>query len=349
MPPFAATSCAKLPDDGQGWERRCFDALNDDYEKIKKIDQDQEKSPEGAQLAATTLDRLEKANEALNNTRSSLEDRADALEDLHRRADGAGTRLAELVDEANRLLCDAEAIPTKFDSTAAEMREEISVARNILATAPTAADEHAHSLSSTVDAAQALLPVLDDRNTYWNEFVAARDAADQLLEEVRRPLDALTAKPPCSLDEARGDLEDAKRAKEENLERLKDAVREMQRLSELLDPLESAYADVRFLDADVDQTAAHYDDLLTELHAEIEDEAVCDDSAKQLNNELSRLLADIPQINDPQSLAHRRTTNSSTQRSNGFVEGKARKSRRHSSARRSRHSPLCAAIGREDR
>ncbi|CAJ0917059.1 unnamed protein product, partial [Mesorhabditis belari] len=65
---------------------------------------------------------------------------------------------------------------------------------------------------------QALLPVLDDRNTYWNELRKARDAADQLLEEVRQPLDARTAKPSCFLDEARGDLEDAKRAKE-NLER----------------------------------------------------------------------------------------------------------------------------------
>ncbi|CAJ0934391.1 unnamed protein product, partial [Mesorhabditis belari] len=61
-----------------------------------------------------------------------------------------------------------------------------------------------------------------DTNVYCGHWALdnqkARDAADQLLEEVRQPLDALTAKPSCFLDEARGDLEDAKRAKE-NLER----------------------------------------------------------------------------------------------------------------------------------
>ncbi|CAJ0576042.1 unnamed protein product, partial [Mesorhabditis spiculigera] len=277
--------------------RPLLDALNNDYEKIKALGEAE--TPEGQKLAVATLERFEKATEAINTANIALQDRADALEDLHKKADGAGSRLAELVDEANRLVRDPEALPSSYEPTAGEMREQLSIARKLLASARDQ-DEHTASLATTIDAVEALLPVLDDRTTYWNEFVAALDNADQLLENIGAQLDALQAKQPEHLAAAKADLEEAKRLKGQDVERLKEAARELHRLSELLDPLESAYADARFLDADIDQKVAHIDNYMADL-AEIEDELVGVDSAKKLAEELHRLLADIPQINDVDS------------------------------------------------
>ncbi|CAJ0557736.1 unnamed protein product, partial [Mesorhabditis spiculigera] len=162
---------------------------------------------------------------------------------------------------ANRLVRDPEALPSSYEPTAAEMREQLSVARNLLASAP-AQDEHTASTRRPETLA-------------WNELRLARDNADQLLGTFGAHLDARQAKQPEHLAAAQPDLEERKTAPTH---------------------------DVRFLDADIDQKVAHIDDYLAELHAEIEDEQVCADSTKQLDDELNRLLADILQVNDVNSL-----------------------------------------------
>ncbi|KAJ1374426.1 CAMSAP CH domain [Parelaphostrongylus tenuis] len=70
---------------------------------------------------------------------------------------------------------------------------------------------------------------------------------------------------------------------------LDDKVRKLQELSERLDPLESANAEVRFIDVDVEQTEKQYDDLLNELSTEIEDEKRLCDSVDHFINEINSI------------------------------------------------------------
>jgi hypothetical protein len=48
-------------------------------------------------------------------------------------------------------------------------------------------------------------------------------------------------------------------ARSDDIEQLRNSMYNLQNLSEQLDPLESAYADVRFFDAGVEQTQQQFD------------------------------------------------------------------------------------------
>lgn len=67
----------------------------------------------------------------------------------------------------------------------------------------------------------------------------------------------------------------------------------LQNLSEQLDPLETAYADVRFYDVDVEQTQQQYEDLMSALNNELQDESILNESAQQLAGEVERLSAEL--------------------------------------------------------
>lgn len=75
----------------------------------------------------------------------------------------------------------------------------------------------------------------------------------------------------------------------EGIHELKSTMTKLQSLSEQLDPLESAYADVRFFDVDVEQTQQQYEELMSHLNGELDDENVLCDSTQMLNSELERL------------------------------------------------------------
>lgn len=67
----------------------------------------------------------------------------------------------------------------------------------------------------------------------------------------------------------------------------------LQSLSEQLDPLESAYADVRFFDVDVEQTQQQFEDLMSLMDSELHDENILIESAQQLQHELQRLESEL--------------------------------------------------------
>lgn len=63
----------------------------------------------------------------------------------------------------------------------------------------------------------------------------------------------------------------------------------LQNLSEQLDPLETAYADVRFFDVDVEQTQQEYEILMSQMNNELNEENILNSQQQQLNAELERL------------------------------------------------------------
>lgn len=75
----------------------------------------------------------------------------------------------------------------------------------------------------------------------------------------------------------------------DELDKLKTTMVRLQNLSEQLDPLESAYSDVRFFDVDVEQTQQQYEDLMSLMDNELHDENILRESADQLRRELDRL------------------------------------------------------------
>src|SRR3954463_2351553 len=67
------------------------------------------------------------------------------------------------------------------------------------------------------------------------------------------------------------------------------ALRRLRELSEQLDPLESAYADVRFLEVDVEQTGQHCESLMSALAREVEEEKLMMGKRGSLEEEIGNL------------------------------------------------------------
>lgn len=144
------------------------------------------------------------------------------------------------------------------------------------------------ALKEASSAATDFMKTLNDRTAYWNEFVAARDDADQQLEKLQNTVDQVLEKPPRKEPEV---LEDQKRLVEARVttEALNNQIMNLQRLSELLNPLETAFADVRFLNVDAEQVAKQYDDLIECLQEEVETNTVIKDSSSHILKELEAL------------------------------------------------------------
>lgn len=240
-----------------------------------------------------------------------LRDRREAAEKLRRDAQEKAafmelvaplqSRLAELIETADRLMENPEGIPSQYAPTADQLKSEVSRAKDLLQGRDPSSDPIAHALETAITAAENRIPQLDERASVWEEFVRARDDADSTLDSLRQPLDAVLGKPKRSVDEARQDLENLKTASR-NIPILSDKIKYLQGLSERLNPLESAYADVRFLDVDSEQSEKQYDETMNDINAEIEDEQILTDSANHINNEIDAMLADLR--NNPATREH---------------------------------------------
>ncbi|VDM70621.1 unnamed protein product, partial [Strongylus vulgaris] len=197
------------------------------------------------------------------------------------------TRLVQLVNDANRLLGDAEGVPAQYRPTAEELADECKKAVTLLQDAPKS-HPSVQALEAVLSPAESMVPVLQERANNWDAFVRIRDEADIELDKLRKPLDEVLAKPRRSTNDAKKDFDViSEERKKTNI--LSDKVRQLQQLSELLDPLESAYADVRFIDVDAEQIEKQYDDVLNELSAEIEDENLLCDSVDHFNAEMNSI------------------------------------------------------------
>lgn len=79
----------------------------------------------------------------------------------------------------------------------------------------------------------------------------------------------------------------------EKLSELRALMVKLQNLSEQLDPLETAYADVRFYDVDVEQTQQQYENLMSLMNNELHDESILNESVQQLAREIERLNSEL--------------------------------------------------------
>lgn len=157
----------------------------------------------------------------------------------------------------------------------------------MIAEAPTP-DAEVASLQETVSEAQPVHQALATRSAVWDQFIKERDNANVQLDNGRKPLDEIEAKGLRSLSEAQQDLEVLVNGQEQLIP-LDTTLDTLQRLAEQLDPLETAYADVRFFDVDLEQTREQYEDQLTALRNEIDDENALLDATRQVQNELDRI------------------------------------------------------------
>ncbi|KAG5640015.1 hypothetical protein DXG03_001771, partial [Asterophora parasitica] len=287
-----------VPKDAAGLEKNVEDLTNDERalealaqnarDGVNPDDLDDDEKKKRDDL----INQIEKAL-ALIKARKAAAEKAlkDAQDSDKLAADLAkiDSRLAPLVEEATRLLQDPDAIPSAYTSTAKDLKAATDEARPIVDAARSSKDPAVKTLAATVTEAEHLVPQLEDRSKTWDDFVAARDAADQQLDQLRKPLEEQLAKKKLrSLPAATADLEAAADALEK-LAPLQDTIAALQRLSEQLDPLESAYADVRFFDVDVEQTNKQAEDLVNDLNAEIQDEQALTDSTAQMADEFARL------------------------------------------------------------
>lgn len=274
-----------------------IDSLKKDEEALaalkKKVDDvdPSQLDAEHAKEHDDLLKQIAKAADILTDKRNKLQsalDNANALEKNRAEAAAVQNDLAELVKEAQRLLSDPEAIPDSFAPMSDNLKKATDAARDVVKNSPNADDDIVRALADTVVAADDVIPQIDDRTKNWNEFVAAREDGDNKLAELQKPLDVIAEKPLRPLDKAVKDLAEIQEAAK-GVDTLKDAMKNLQRLSELLDPLECAYADVRFFDVDVEQTEQQFEDLLNGLLAETEDEKLIGDSAKTIDDEIDRI------------------------------------------------------------
>ncbi|PIO57631.1 hypothetical protein TELCIR_20950, partial [Teladorsagia circumcincta] len=196
-------------------------------------------------------------------------------------------RLAQLVNDADRLLGDAEGVPAQYRPSAEELSSECKKAVELLRNAPKT-HPSVETLEIALSSAENMIPVLEDRANNWDEFVKVRDEADVELDKLRQPLDEVLAKPRRTINDAKLDF-DVISVERQKSHILDGKVRRLEELSELLDPLNSTYADVRFIDADVEQTAQQYDDVLNELSSEIEDESLIHNFVDQFVSEMNAI------------------------------------------------------------
>ncbi|KAJ1374423.1 CAMSAP CH domain [Parelaphostrongylus tenuis] len=265
------------------------DALCQLQQRISELDRsalDDEQQNEHAQL----FDRLDKMIAAVKQRRVDVEEefaRSAAEESLQNTVIPISTRLAQLVNDANRLLLDPEGVPSQYTPSAEELSNECKHAITVLHDAP-ANHPSVESLKVALSSAENIIPVLEERARYWDEFVRVRDEVDAELNKLRQPLDEVLRKSRRSISDAMKDLETISAEKQKS-GILDEKVSKLQELSERLHPLESVNADVRFIDVDVEQTEKQFDDVLNELSTEIKDEKHLCDSIDHFINEINSI------------------------------------------------------------
>uniref|UniRef100_A0A915EDG2 Uncharacterized protein n=1 Tax=Ditylenchus dipsaci TaxID=166011 RepID=A0A915EDG2_9BILA len=261
-------------------------ALNEQQLKIEKLQQKL-----ANEVAVNSLD--EDKNNELSDLKKALELMTqriqhqialkNAADQLSNHVNQTNTDLVSLIDQANRLLNDAAAIPQTYQQLAGQIQKAIEQAQDLVQQDPSA-----ETLQGNIAQAGLAQNKLDDRWNTWLAFVEERNLANTQLDNARKPLANIEKKPVRDLDEAQQDLADLIDG-QGALAQLNESLEKLQPLADQLDPLESSYADVRFLDVDYEQTERQYSSILDDLRREIDEENQLVDTAKQLEAELNNL------------------------------------------------------------
>ncbi|KAM3715802.1 Nuclear anchorage protein [Dirofilaria immitis] len=267
--------------------------INDKFanlEKLKnKIDDADERNLDVEKITEkhNLLHTIEEALDRLKNYREIIEKQIinlRAAEKIYEDGNHLCNELNALIKKGKEVLNDAEAIPTIYTTILDAFVSPLEMATELLNIMPEN-EEVAIRLKAIVKDAKILEANLSNHANLWSQFVNERDNATDQLEKKRKPLDEIGNKQIRSCEQVVDDLDKLKKAAEE-LNDLRDLMIKLQSLSEQLDPLETAYADVRFYDVDVEQTQQQYENLISLMNSELHDENILNESAQQLAQEL---------------------------------------------------------------
>ncbi|MCP9264139.1 Nuclear anchorage protein 1 [Dirofilaria immitis] len=198
-----------------------------------------------------------------------------AAEKIYEDGNHLCNELNALIKKGKEVLNDAEAIPTIYTTILDAFVSPLEMATELLNIMPEN-EEVAIRLKAIVKDAKILEANLSNHANLWSQFISLKK---------RKPLDEIGNKQIRSCEQVVDDLDKLKKAAEE-LNDLRDLMIKLQSLSEQLDPLETAYADVRFYDVDVEQTQQQYENLISLMNSELHDENILNESAQQLAQEL---------------------------------------------------------------
>ncbi|TKR92602.1 hypothetical protein L596_007225 [Steinernema carpocapsae] len=264
--------------------------------KVDNVDKSSLDSNSVAEIEALQKRIADVADEIAKNEKDAEKQLRDKLDS--ERQDAEAKRLlddlAALMDRARQTLTDASALPTLYESLGKELEDATANAsKTIEDIEPSKRDSgNVSQLLGQLPKASTLAEQINKRFAAWLDFVRERDNANVELDNLREPLDRIEEAPLRNLSEALKDLDELKTASA-GVPVIKETTAKLQALCEQLDPLETAYADVRFFDVDVEQTERQYDELMTQLNKEADDENNLRDVSDELTGEVMALCAAV--------------------------------------------------------
>ncbi|VDD85305.1 unnamed protein product, partial [Enterobius vermicularis] len=235
------------------------------------------------------LRELEMMEDNLKSEKDTLKKRLSHLleqEKLAQQAKRLITDIETFVDKGNKLLLDEDANPNFYDRVANESKEVLDAADELFQSRSVEDEDLVEKLKTLLINGQDIKEKLSGRYNLWNKFVSERDLAMENLEHIRGLIDV--TKSLRSAEEVLSDLESLKAANEV-FEKLKDHMKILGSLCDQLSPLATTYADVRFFDVDVEQTQEEYENLMSEMNRELNDEKAFCEQQEQLTAEFGRI------------------------------------------------------------
>ncbi|EYC30059.1 hypothetical protein Y032_0005g2424 [Ancylostoma ceylanicum] len=234
--------------------------------------------------------------------RNDLEDefaRRAADESLRDAITLVSSRLVQLVNDADRLLGDAEGVPAQYRPSAEELVEECRNAVALLQDAPRS-HPSLQGLEAALSSAERMVPVLIERANNWDMFVRIRDEASRTLEAVIAKLSQFQERTYLiPLPEGEVELQDLKHLYMD-IERLRLAEKELNEHSLLLRPLLHVSQEVRFFSVDQERTEKLYEEITERLAAEITAEAQLNRTLEILTTELNHCSEELTSEDDQQ-------------------------------------------------
>ncbi|VDK21418.1 unnamed protein product [Anisakis simplex] len=210
--------------------------------------------------------------------------------------------LTVLIGKGNVLLSDAKADPSSYASTAELFEHPLKDAQMLIETASTKGIDLSQ-LNDMVRDAKCLHTQLVRRKDLWREFVIQRDMTLDQLEVIEGPLREITRKPVRPSNEVLLDLDELKMV-QADVQELRQKAAELRCLSEELDPLESVYADVRFMDTDIEQTQQQLGDIMQLMDTELNEESVIMGSLQDMENDFHQLEDKVPSATNNEQLSN---------------------------------------------
>ncbi|ETN83933.1 hypothetical protein NECAME_01726 [Necator americanus] len=234
--------------------------------------------------------------------RNDLEDelaRQAADESIRNIVSPVSSRLVQLVNDADRLLVDAEGVAAQYRPLADELVEECRKAATVLRSAP-ATHPSVEELEAALSSAEYMVPALEERANKWDEFVRIRDEASKTLEAVLLALSLFQERTELiPLPYGEVELQNLKHLYAD-IERLRDVEKKLNELSLLLRPLLHVSQDVRFFSVDQERTEKLYEEITERLATEITAEAQLNRTLEILTTELNHCSEELTSEDDEQ-------------------------------------------------